>query len=209
MAEAPEFLLYGHFESGNVYKVALLLALLDQPFAYRHVALFDGETRADAYRAVNRFQEVPVLEHRGERLCQSAVILGYLADLFGRYRGRDERGRRRVAEWLAWEQQRILAGPALIRFIRRFQADQVPQAVIDYLTPRAERALGQLDRAVAADRFLAGDEPTIADVAASAYLFWLDQAGLEPARWPAIQAWLDRIRALPGFKPAEALLPRP
>lgn len=209
MAAAPEFLLYGHFESGNVYKVALLLSLLGQPFAYRHVALFDGETRTDGYLAINRYQEVPVLEHRGERLCQSAVILAYLADRFGKYQGRDERERRTVAEWLAWEQQRILAGPALIRFIRRFQAGQVPPAVIDYLTPRAERALGQLERAVGESPFLVGDQATIADVAASAYLFWLDQAGLDPARWPAIQAWLGRIRALPGFKPAEALLPRP
>lgn len=208
MAEAPAFLLYGHFESGNVYKVALLLALLGQPFAYRHVALFEGETRTEPYRALNRFQEVPVLEHAGEQLCQSAVILAWLADRFGRYQGRDERERRRVAEWLAWEQQRILAGPALIRFIRRFQPD-VPQAVIDYLVPRAERALGQLERAVGESAFLAGDRATIADVAASAYLFWLDQTGLDPARWPAIQAWLGRIRGLPGFKPAEALLPRP
>lgn len=208
MAEAPAFLLYGHFESGNVYKVALLLALLGQPFAYRHVALFEGETRTEPYRALNRFQEVPVLEHAGERLCQSAVILAWLADRFGRYQGRDERERRRIAEWLAWEQQRILAGPALIRFIRRFQPD-VPQAVIDYLVPRAERALGQLERAVGESAFLAGDRATIADVAASAYLFWLDQTGLDPARWPAIQAWLGRIRGLPGFKPAEALLPRP
>ena len=208
MAEAPAFLLHGHFESGNVYKVALLLSLLGQPFAYRHVALFDGETRTEPYRDLNRFQEVPVLEHAGERLCQSAVILAYLADRFGRYQGRDERERRRVAEWLAWEQQRILAGPALIRFIRRFQPE-VPQAVIDYLVPRAERALGQLERAVGATAFLAGDRPTIADVAVSAYLFWLDQAGLDPSRWPALQAWLERIKALPGFKPAEALLPRP
>jgi glutathione S-transferase len=208
MADAPEFLLYGHFESGNVYKVALLLSLLGQPFAYRHVALFEGETRADAYLAINRYQEIPVLEHAGERYCQSAVILAWLADRFGRYHGRDERERRTVAEWLAWEQQRILAGPALIRFIRRFQPE-VPQAVIDYLTPRAERALGQLERAVSESRFLVGDRATIADVAAAAYLFWLDQTGLDPARWPAMQRWLDRIRALPGFKPAEALLPRP
>ncbi len=208
MAEAPAFLLHGHFESGNVYKVALLLSLLGQPFAYRHVALFDGETRTEPYRALNRFQEVPVLEHAGERLCQSAVILAWVADRFGRYQGRDARARRQVAEWLAWEQQRILAGPALIRFIRRFQPE-VPQAVIDYLTPRAERALGQLERAVGESAFLAGDHPTIADVATSAYLFWLDQTGLDPARWPGIQAWLERIRGLPGFEPAEALLPRP
>jgi glutathione S-transferase len=207
MADAPEFLLYGHFESGNVYKVALLLALLGQPFAYRHVALFEGETRTDAWRGINRYQEVPVLEHRGERLCQSAVILAWLADRFGKYQGRDERERRAIAEWLAWEQQRILAGPALIRFVRRFQPE-VPQAVIDYLTPRAERALGQLERAVSEKPFLVGEQATIADVAASAYLFWLDQTGLDPARWPAVQRWLDRIRALPGFKPAEALLPR-
>jgi glutathione S-transferase len=55
--------------------------------------------------------------------------------------------------------------------------------------------------------WLAGDRPTIADIAACAYAFWLDEAGLDPARWPAIGAWLRRIEKLPGFARPETLMP--
>ncbi len=204
---AAGFVLHGHHESGNCYKVALLLALAGAGFSYRHVALFEGATRVPGFAALNRFGEVPVLEHAGRTLVQSGVILGYLADHFGRFHGRDLDERLRVAEWLAWENQRVLTGVALLRYIRRFQPDTAP-AVVDFLRPRAERALDTLARAVEAAPFLVGDRATIADVACFAYVSLMDEAGLEGARWPAVGRWLERVRALPGWRPMADLLPR-
>jgi glutathione S-transferase len=53
---------------------------------------------------------------------------------------------------------------------------------------------------------LVGDRPTIEDIATCAYAFCLDEAGLDATLWPAIPAWLDRIRDLPGFAPAGTLM---
>jgi glutathione S-transferase len=47
---------------------------------------------------------------------------------------------------------------------------------------------------------LFGDAPTIADVSCCAYLHWTDQADLDLAPWPAIGAWLDRLRSLSGWQ---------
>jgi glutathione S-transferase len=47
--------------------------------------------------------------------------------------------------------------------------------------------------------FLLGDRCTIADVANYAYVHVAPQAGLELARYPAVEAWLARIEAQPGF----------
>ncbi len=204
-AAPAAFRLYGSPISGNAYKPALMLALSGQRFAFVPVDVQSGATRTDAYLAINRFQEIPVLEHGGRRIVQSGVILTYLAEQLGRFGHRNEDERWTIQEWLAWDNQRMTGGPALLRFQKRFVADTDP-AVLAFLRGRAERALGQLSAALAKTGWLVGDRPSIADIATCAYAFWLDEAGLDAERWPAIPAWLDRIRALPGFAPAGTLM---
>lgn len=200
-------LLYGHWRSGNCYKPALMLALCGEDFDYHQVDLPGGETRRPEYKTINRFREVPVLEVDGCRICQSGVILTYLADRAGRFGGRDADERRQVAEWLAWENQRLLGSVTQCRFMRNFMKD-VPAAVLDFFTERAITTLDFLEETVGGSDFLAGTDPTIADIASCAYLYWLDQAGLDAARWPAVGRWLGRIAALPGWQHPDRLLPR-
>ncbi|MDZ4735929.1 MAG: glutathione S-transferase family protein [Rhodospirillaceae bacterium] len=208
MAAGGGFRLYGSATSGNAYKPALMLALSREPFEFRPVALQEGESRTDAFRAINRFQEVPVLEHGARRIVQSGVILAYLAETLGTFGHRDDDERWRIQEWLAWDNQRMTGGPALLRYLRRWFPETDP-AIITFTTGRAERALGQLDGWLAEHGWLVGNRPTIADIANCAYAFWLDEAGLDPARWPAIGGWLRRIEALRGFARPDALMTPP
>jgi len=91
-----------------------------------------------------------------------------------------------------------------MRFFRRFAKPEPGN--LDVFKTRGLVALTRLETHLGANRFLVG-EPTIADFSCCAYVFWLDQAGLDPASYPNIQAWLGRIAALPGFKPAAELVP--
>src|SRR5262245_56145982 len=86
-----EYRLYCFGESGTSYKAALMLALCGCDWEPRLVDYFNGETRGDAYRrTLNELGEAPVLEHRGQRLTQSGVILTYLSERTGRFGGRSE-----------------------------------------------------------------------------------------------------------------------
>ena len=61
-----------------------------------------------------------------------------------------------------------------------------------------------------ADRaWVVGDAPTIADISICGYLFYpVDESGYDVAdQFPAIAAWLDRLRALPGFASPYDVLP--
>lgn len=198
-------ILHGHFESGNVYKAALMLALVDASFTYRHVDLFAGATRTAEFARLNRYGEVPVLEDGSLALAQSGAILSHLADKFGRFGGHTAEERLRVLEWLLWDNHRLTANVGTLRFFRRFAKPEPGQ--LDVFRTRGLAALAKLESHVSGQRFLVGDEPTIADISCCAYLFWLDQAGLDPASYPNIQAWLGRIASLPGFKPAAELVP--
>jgi glutathione S-transferase len=47
--------------------------------------------------------------------------------------------------------------------------------------------------------FLVGERCSIADLSVFAYTQVANQAGFELSAFPAVEAWLDRVRALPGF----------
>ncbi len=198
------FTLHGNRESGNAYKVALTLRLAGARFDYRHVDLFAGATRTPDFWAINPLGEVPVLVHDGATLVQTTAILVHLADHFHRFGGRDAGERRRVLEWLCFETGRPSNGVSLARFARKFQ--KADPLVIAYLQARGRAGLDTLDRCLTT-HFLVGDAPTVADFGACAYLMLADEAGLDIADWPRVAAWLDRIRALPGYVPQYDLLP--
>jgi len=95
-----EYLLYGFAQSGNCYKAALYLEWVGANWKARFVDYFNGETRSPEYRKINVMGEAPVLEHGDLRLSQSAVILDYLVERFGRYGWKDGAERREILRWL-------------------------------------------------------------------------------------------------------------
>ncbi|HZP66440.1 MAG TPA: glutathione S-transferase family protein [Rudaea sp.] len=193
-------ILYCHHESGHCYKIALALTLLGVAFEQRPVDLNRlRELRRADFREVARFDEVPVLVFDdGLAVCQSNTILTTLASRYGRLDGRTEEERVRVREWLAWEGNRIGMSLALVRFWRHFTPTEPD--VEAWMAERLSRDLDRLNLALLSADFLVGDALTIADIGCCGYLFWAHQAKIELDAWPAVAAWLDRIRAQPGWR---------
>lgn len=189
--------LYGHPESGHSYKVKLALTLLGIEHEYREVDLAAprAERRAD-WRAVSRFGEVPVLVTEGRPLVQSDAILLHLARATGRLGWEIDPDR--LTEWLFWEANRI--GTSLPNLRWHLKWGPRAEAVEVWLRDRLEADLERLDGELTDCPFLMGAAVSAADIACCGYLFFADQIGLDLGPWPALAAWLDRIRALPGWK---------
>ncbi|MEZ5923496.1 MAG: glutathione S-transferase [Hyphomicrobiaceae bacterium] len=204
-----EYTLYAFAQSGNAYKPALMLALSGADWAPRFVDYFNGETRTPAYRTeVNEMGEVPVLEHKGRKLAQSAVILDYLAETLGRFGWRDEDERREILRWLFWDNHKLTSYTATYRFLRTFMRDKTDLAVLDFFKARMTAALGILDGRLARQPFVAvADRPTIADISLAGYLFFDDEIGLDWSSHPNVKAWRDRLQELPGWRHPYDLLP--
>ncbi len=194
--------LYAAPLSGYSYKVALALRLLGMEYALRPVDLSAPRTlRPAEFRAVARFDEVPVLLIDGLALCQSNAILEYLARRQSALHEGDESQRLKVREWLAWECERIGLDLAHACAARHFGAH--PEAVANWYQARVAEDFTRLALALADRPFLVGDAPTIADVACFAWQPYADALGL-PVPVPAeVAAWCTRIRALPGFASPE------
>ena len=184
--------LYDYAASGNCFKVRLLLRMLDVEFERVPVDIFAGDTLTCEYAMINPVRETPVLElDSGERITQSSAILWYLAE--GTSWLPDERLERGwCAQWLAFEQERVMGGLGGPRFLM-----VTGRATPDQLERRLEigrGALEVLDAHLTAREWLVGAEPSIADLSLFAY------TSVAPVEVPdAVTAWLDRVRALPGF----------
>jgi glutathione S-transferase len=201
-----EYTLYCFAQSGNAYKPALMLELAGADWAPRFVDFFGGETRTPAYRALNVTGEVPLLEHRDVRLAQSGVILDYLAETLGRFGAADTAERREILRWLLWDNHKFTSYTATYRFMRNFVKNPDPGALAEF-RKRAEAAWGVLNAHLGGRAFVLGERPTIADLSLCGYLFWPDEIGVDWANYPAIDAWLARIKALPRWRPPYALMP--
>jgi len=196
-------------ESGNSYKLALMLTLCGQTFEPVWTDFGGGVTRTPEWRAsVNEMGEIPVLEENGRRLTQTAVILLRLADRYGQFRGDSEEEMDEILRWLFWDNHKLTGYVATYRFMRTFTQTPDPQ-VLKYYLWRIKDFLRILDGHLRDRAFVVSDRPTIADISMIAYLsFPDDETGFDlAATHPAIHAWLSRVAQIPGWRPPYEVLP--
>jgi len=203
-----DYRLYCFGESGNAYKAALMLELCGLPWEPVFVDFFKGETRTPEYRSsVNEMGEAPVLEHQGRKLTQSGVILDYLASATGKFGAQSDDERREIWRWILFDNHKLTANLATLRFLIRFaKTGETP--VTDFLRTRASNALKIADAHLADQAFIVGQRPTIADFSMVGYLYYGEELTVPLEPHANVLKWLDRIKALPGWKHPYDLMPR-
>ena len=196
-------------ESGNSYKLALMLTLCGQAFEPVWTDFGGGVTRTPQWRArVNEMGEIPVLEADGVRLTQTAPILLKLAEQYGRFGGETAEEKFEVLRWLFWDNHKLTGFMATYRYLRTFTSSPDPH-VLAFLRKRLDDFLGILEQHLRQNAFAIGDRPTVADFSMIAYLSYPgDETGYDFATsHPAVSAWLGRVADLPGWRSAYDLLP--
>lgn len=189
--------LYNFPRSGHAHRVELMLSLLELPTELIFVDLAKGAHKQPDFLALNAFGQVPVIDDQGVVLADSNAILVYLAQKYGkgRWLPADPVGAARVQRWLSIAAGPIAFGPAIARLITVFGAPNNAEEVIT----RSHNLLKVIDRELSKSTYLAGDEPTIADVAAYSYIAHAPEGNVSLADYANVRAWLARIEALPGF----------
>jgi glutathione S-transferase len=200
-----EYKLYCFAQSGNSYKAALMLELCGLDWAPASVDYFKGETRSEAWRGrVNEMGEVPVLVHRGQTFTQSGVILEYLAGQTGQFAPAPDQ-RLEWLRWLLFDNHKFTADFAKLRFQTILGTPDSELA--RFMRPRVEDAYGIVDRHLAGQPFILGDRPTVADLSLAGYVYYTEPVGTDLTRFRHVEAWKDRIRALPRWRGPLDLMP--
>lgn len=204
-----EFKLHCFALSGNSYKVALFLSLANKDWEPVLVDFFNGQTQQPAWREENNIHgEVPILEHQGQTLTQSAVILDYLADITGQFGGETAEEKREIWKWMLFDNHKFTSYYATLRFLYALKkTGETP--VTQFLRDRALAAYRIVDQHLAQHTFLVGGRLTIADISLAGYVYMPEDTGINPADFPNIEAWKERIRNVPGWKHPFDLMPGP
>ena len=207
----PEYQLYCFAQSGNAYRVALMLNLIGADWQPTFVDFFaKGEPRTPEYRAnVNEMGEVPVLVHGDKKLSQSGVCLTYLAKRSGKFKPEGEDEELEALRWMIFDNQKVNGFLGPYRFLRCF-AKPAGRSCGARLPQGAHRQHARDPRQAACRRpYILGNRPTIADLSLVAYLYYPpDEFGFDiAATHKNIAAWLERIKALPGWKHPYDLMP--
>ena len=199
------FTVYGKSDSGNCYKVKLALEQLGLAYRWVEVDSTRGETRSAEFLAKNPNGKVPTLGLAdGSYLPESNAILHYLAEGSALLPA-DRLGRARALQWMFFEQYSHEPYIAVARFICYYLPPDSPRrAELPKLQERGHQALAVMEQHLAGTPFFAGGAYSVADIALFAYTHCAPDGGFDLARYPAVSAWLARVRGQPRFVPLPA-----
>jgi len=203
-----ELILHQDPRSGNCYKIALTAALLGIPLSIRDYDIMQGETRTPEFLArVNANGRIPVLQIGDRFLPESNAACWFLAQ--GSDLVPDDRfAQADVLRWMFFEQYNHEPNVATLRFWLRFvgqdRLSEAQKAQIPARRAAGEAALKLMDEHLAGRDWFVGTGATLADIALFAYTHVCEQGCFALDDYPAVSAWLDRMRALPGFVPMES-----
>ncbi len=192
--------IYGDIQSGNCYKVKLLAALLDIEHVWTHVDILAGETGTNTFLEMNPNGKIPLLVlDDGRRLAESNAILNFLAD-GSKLLPTEAYARAQVLQWQFFEQYSHEPYIAVARFIAKYLGlPAARKAEYEEKQAGGHKALRVMEVHLAEQPYCVGKALTIADVSLYAYTHVAHEGGFELKQYPAVQAWLNRVAATPGY----------
>ena len=187
--------LYG-MQSPNVKKVGIMLEELELEYRLHHVAVFRGDQFAAEFVRLNPLSKVPVLVDRergeGEPLFESGAILFYLAETYGDLLAGEGRARYEVMTWLMAQMANV--GP-MFGQLNHFQllGDQADPYSLARYRSQCKRLYQVLDERLGERKWIAGNDYSIADIALYPWSLYVTRHGFDPAAYPALVEWQQRI----------------
>jgi glutathione S-transferase len=170
--------LYDYLDSGNGYKIRLLLAQLDRPYRWVELDIMQGRTRTPEFLAKNPNGRIPTVElDGGEFLAESNAILWYFAEGTPFY----------------------VATPRFI--IKHLPPDSPRQAEVPKRLEQGRAALAVMDTHLKQHPFFAGGRYTIADITLYAYTHVAHEATLDLTPYANVRAWMERVASQPRHIP--------
>ncbi|KTW02590.1 glutathione-dependent disulfide-bond oxidoreductase [Sphingomonas sanguinis] len=158
----------------NGVKVTILLEELlaaghkDAEYDAWLIRIADGDQFGSGFVAVNPNSKIPALvDHRGSEplaIFESGAIMTHLAESFGAFLPTEPAARARVMSWLFWQ---MGSAPFLGGGFGHFYnyAPVKIEYAINRYAMEAKRQLDVLDRQLAQNAYVAGEEYSIADMA--------------------------------------------
>jgi glutathione S-transferase len=192
--------LFDYLDSGNGFKVRLLLGQLGIPYQWTNVDIDKGHTRTPEFLRRNPNGRIPTLElDDGTNLFESNAIMWYLAE-GSRFLPATQLGRAQVLQWMFFEQYSHEPYVATPRYIcRHLSADHPRRAELPARLEKGHAALEVMEGHLATRQFFVNERYSIADIALYAYTHVAPDGGLDLSPYTNVREWLARVAAQPAY----------
>ncbi len=190
----------------NCRKVLAGLDLIGAPYELQYVDYFKSEQKDAAYTSVNPNASLPAMVDGDFVLWESNAILQYAADKVGNDAAypRDLKTRADINRWMLWESSSWF--PSCYVFlvencVKPLLGSSPDPAVLDAQAAQFHKLAGILDARLAGRAWVAGNGPTIADVALAAPMHLHGWQRLPIADHPNLKRWLtESVESLPCWR---------
>jgi GST-like protein len=193
-----------------MFEELIELGITDAKYDAHTVNIMEGDQFTSGFVDINPNSKIPALiDNSGEapiRIFESGSILLHLAEKFGKFLPTDPAFKVETMNWLFWQ---MGSAPYLGGGFGHFYA-YAPVKLkypIDRFTMEAKRQLDVLDKRLADNKFLAGDDYTIADIAVWPWYGSLVIDGLygaaeflEVENYKNVVRWANEISERPAVK---------
>jgi glutathione S-transferase len=190
--------LFDHLDSGNGYKVRLVLAQLGKSYDWTEVDIDAGKTRTPEFLKRNPNGRIPTLELDDRtNLAESNAILWYLAE-GSAFVPESRLERAQALQWMFFEQYSHEPYVATPRYIVKHLPKEHPrQAELADRLERGRAALAVMETHLATRRFFVAERYGVADIALYAYTHVAHEGGHDLAPYTHVRAWLERVAQQP------------
>ncbi len=201
-----------YWPTPNGWKVTIMLEECGLDYKVVPVDIGGGDQFTADFLRISPNNRMPaIVDHAppggGEPLAifESGAILEYLAEKTGQFLPQDVRGRYRALQWVHWQMANL--GPMMgnANHFKNYGKNLTEDTgQLEYGTQRfvgeVDRLCGVMDAQLSANRYLAGDEYTIADIITWSWA-WLLGRLIDEGVWdtyPNVKRWVDEIHARPA-----------
>jgi GST-like protein len=195
----------------NGHKVHIMLEETGLPYRVHGINIRAGDQFKPEFLEISPNNRIPaIVDHDGPdgkpiSLFESGAILIYLAGKTGKFLPLDLHQRYAALQWLMWQMGGV--GPMFgqANHFRAYSVEKIAYAV-DRYTNEANRLTSVMDKRLAAARYLAGDEYSVADIAVFPWMRNADKRGINMPDYPHVERWFNAINARPAVKRALEVL---
>lgn len=189
----------------NGHKIHIMLEECGLPYRAHPVNIGKGDQFEPAFLKISPNNKIPAItdpegpDGKPISLFESGAILVYLAGKTGKFLPTDDRGRYAVLQWLMFQMGSV--GPMLgqAHHFRNYAPEKIAYA-IDRYSNEARRIYGVIDKQLSANKFIAGDSYSIADIATFPWLRSWENQGIVLTDYPHLKQWFDGIAARPAVQ---------
>lgn len=195
------YTLYGFPFSQHSRRVVSLLEEADLVYQFKIVDMMNGEHMSPGYLAINPNHQVPTLIADNIKLHESNTILRYLCNKHNliTWYPQEVHQRAKVDQWLDWTQCRM--SPAVVGIVlnKVFMGSEADLDAIKQGQEKMAELSPILETALTDSQYIAGDKPTIADLALVSNIFHLGLADEIPTG-KSISRWYESMLKMDGVR---------